>query len=320
MPALQLTFETRTPEELEAACFAAGALAVTFLDAADARLPGGGFAIAGGGSAIAGGGSLIAGGGSLILEPALGTTPMWPQVRVVALFEAGTDPATVRRAIEAALGDALAGTLGAMNAEELADRAWEREWLKDFRPMRFGTHLWVCPQGQDPPQHDAVIVRLDPGLAFGTGTHETTAMCLSWLDAARLRDLDVADYGCGSGILAISALLLGARSASAIDLDPQALLATRENARRNRVEDSLDVLSVSDPRPLVDVLLANILAQPLIDLAPTLASMVRPRGVAVLSGILASQAEPVASAYAPWFDMRPFATRNDWVCLEGVRR
>lgn len=305
MPALQLTFETSSPEDLEAACFAAGALAVTLLDAANAP--------------IAGSGSGIAGGGSAILEPAPGETPLWPQVRLVALFEQGTDPAAARLAIESALGEAFAGTLGTMNAEELADRPWEREWLKDFRPMRFGTRLWVCPHDQAPPQTDAIVVRLDPGLAFGTGTHETTAMCLSWLDAAQLQHLDVADYGCGSGILAIAALLLGARSASSIDLDPQALVATRENARRNGVEGSLEVLSVTDPRPLVDVLLANILAQPLIDLAPGLKSMVRPGGIAVLSGILESQAEAVASAYAPWFDMRPFATRNDWVCLEGVR-
>ncbi len=294
MPALQLTFETHAPEELEAACFSAGALAVTLLDAADVP----------------------------ILEPAPGATPLWAQVRLVALFEQGTDPADARRAIEAALGETLAGALGAMNVEELADRPWEREWLKDFRPMRFGTRLWVCPHGETPAAgaSDAVVLRLDPGLAFGTGTHETTSMCLSWLDAAQLRDLDVVDYGCGSGILAIAALLLGARFASAIDLDPQALLATRENARRNGVDASLELRSVRDPAPLADILLANILAQPLIELAPVLKSMVRPRGVAVLSGILSSQATAVVSAYAPWFDMRPFATRNDWVCLEGVRR
>lgn len=288
MPALQVTIDTRTPEPVEAACFACGAQSVTLLDADDTP----------------------------ILEPAVGSTPLWPRVRLVALYPQGTEPQRVRTALEASLGVPLADA----RFEMVEDRVWEREWLKDFRPTRFGARLWVCPHDQSPPQHGAVTLRLDPGLAFGTGTHETTAMCLTWLDSAELRGLDVLDYGCGSGILAIAALLLGARYASALDIDPQALLATRDNARRNGVEGSLEVLSADDPAPLADVLIANILAQPLIDLAPALKSLVRPRGVAVLSGILVSQAAAVASAYAPWFDMRPFATRNDWVCLEGVRR
>ena len=289
MPALQLSIETRDPEALEAACFEAGAVAVTLLDAADVP----------------------------ILEPAPGATPLWPLVRLVALFEERADRAAIGRAIEDVTGQGLPGNA---RFELIADRPWEREWLRDFRPMRFGARLWVCPHGQFPAQDDATIVWLDPGIAFGTGSHETTAMCLSWLDVTDVRGLEVTDYGCGSGILAIAAAKLGARLASAVDLDPQALVATRDNAQRNGVAERIEILSTADPAPLADVLLANILAQPLIELAPRFKSMVRPGGVLVLSGILSSQAVAVASAYAPWFDMRSFATLHDWVCLEGVRR
>ena len=285
MPVLQLTVETRDPERIEAACFEAGATSVTLLDAAD----------------------------SPILEPAPGTTPLWPSVRVVAHFAPQAD----RYAIGACLDAASPGASAAARFEVIADRAWEREWLKDFRPMRFGARLWVCPQGQVPDDPRAVVIDLDPGLAFGTGTHETTALCLTWLECTELFGLDVIDYGCGSGILAIAALKLGAHSAIGVDLDPQALIATRDNAARNGVE--VEALLPEAALPPCDLLLANILAEPLIALAPRFASLVRPRGGVLLSGILGAQADAVASAFAPWFDMRTFATRNDWVCLEGAR-
>lgn len=285
MPVLQLTVETRDPEGIEAACFEAGATSVTLLDAAD----------------------------SPILEPAPGTTPLWPTVRVVAHFAPQAD----RNAIGTCLDAASPGASAAARFEVIADRAWEREWLKDFRPMRFGARLWVCPQGQAPDDPRAVVIDLDPGLAFGTGTHETTALCLTWLECTELFGLEVIDYGCGSGILAIAALKLGAHSAIGVDLDPQALIATRDNAARNGVE--VEALLPEAALPPCDLLLANILAEPLIALAPRFASLVRPRGGVLLSGILGSQADAVASAFAPWFDMRTFASRNHWVCLEGVR-
>lgn len=290
MPSHELTFDVaaRDSEAAEAVCFDTGALSVTLLDAADAP----------------------------ILEPAPGATPLWPNVRCAALFAEEVDRHVVDRALEAALG----GSLTNSEWRVIEDRLWEREWLKDFGPMRFGARLWVCPHGLTPPQADAIVVWLDPGLAFGTGTHATTAMCLAWLDSIDLHALDVVDYGCGSGVLAIASLKLGARHADAIDRDPQALIATRDNALRNDVSTAIDVRSTEDPPPLGDVLVANILAEPLIALAPTFASLVRRPGLIALSGILGSQADAVARAFTPWFDMRPFAAHAGWVCLEGVRR
>jgi ribosomal protein L11 methyltransferase len=190
--------------------------------------------------------------------------------------------------------------------------------------MRFGQRLWICPGGQRPLLDEAAIaclVELDPGLAFGTGTHPTTALCLEWLDGAQLQGRFVIDYGCGSGVLAIAALKLGAARALAIDIDPQALLATRDNAERNGVAERL-MVTAPDPadRAPADILLANILAEPLVELAPAFAERVTPGGCVVLSGILQGQAAPVASRYAAWFDMRPATTRDDWALLCGVRR
>jgi ribosomal protein L11 methyltransferase len=170
-----------------------------------------------------------------------------------------------------------------------------------------------------PPAGEATVVWLDPGLAFGTGTHPTTALCLEWLDSAALHALDVIDYGCGSGILAIAAAKLGAGKVTAVDIDPQALSATRDNAVRNGVSDRIVTRTPAEPLDPADVLLANILSEPLIALAERFASLVRPGGRLVLSGILVSQAEAVTVAYRPWFDIAPFATRDSWVCLYGVK-
>jgi ribosomal protein L11 methyltransferase len=289
LPFLQLTFDglTTDPEALEAACFESGALSVTLSDAADAP----------------------------ILEPAPGTTPLWPRVCLTALFAADRTPDD----IVAALSAALASPLPAHLIETVADRAWEREWLSDFRPMRFGSRLWVCPHGQPPPESDAAVVWLDPGLGFGTGTHPTTAMCLEWLDSAALKGLDVIDFGCGSGILGVAAARLGAGAVTAVDLDPQALIATRDNAVRNGLGDRIETRTPQEDLAPADVLLANILSEPLIELAPRLAALVRPGGRIVLAGVLLSQAEAVTVAYRPWFDIAPFATRDSWVCLHGVK-
>jgi ribosomal protein L11 methyltransferase len=296
MPFLQvhLTPDGLDPEAAEQACFDTGALAVTLADAGDAP----------------------------ILEPAPGEAPLWPSVALAALYDADTDPAAVAGALRARLGrPALV-----LRFETVIDRVWEREWLRDFKPMRFGRRLWICPGGQSPPPAASaggapVIVALDPGLAFGTGTHATTALCLTWLDGAALAGRRVLDIGCGSGILAIAALALGAASAVAVDVDPQALTATRENAARNGLAGRLAVIAAAaDWGDGHDVLLANILAEPLIALAPRFAAAARPGADLVLSGLLAEQAASVASACAPWFDMGHPLEREGWVCLVGRRR
>ena len=290
MPFHQITVEVgRTdPAPHEDLLWSLGALSVTLEDAAD----------------------------DPVLEPRPGEMPLWPTVRIRALFADGADPHQVVAAHAAAFPggpEAAAATV--------ADRAWEREWLKDFHPMRFGRRLWVCPGGQLAGDPDAIRIELDPGLAFGTGTHPTTAMCLEWLDGAAIAGRRVVDYGCGSGILSIAALKLGAARVHAVDLDPQAILATRENAVRNGVADRLDV--TTDPGladAAADALVANILAGPLVELAPRFAAALRTDGELALSGALVGQAGTVTAAYRPWFDIALTATREDWGLIVGRRR
>lgn len=309
MPFLQLSLDigTRSPEPYEDALFELGALSVTLLDAAD----------------------------DPVLEPAPGAMPLWPTIVVRAVFAADTDVGWVRTALGSVPG--LDPLLVAEKAqfEAVADRAWEREWLKDFKPMRFGRRLWVCPGGQRPDPDsvgpDVVLVELDPGLAFGTGTHATTALCLEWLDSGAvpgveathpwLTGADVIDYGCGSGILAIAALRLGASHAVAMDIDPQALLATRENAERNGVQRQLRVTADRQvDSAQADVVVANILAGPLVELAPLLAEHTRSGGRLALSGLLVEQADAVTAAYRPWFDIGLTGARDGWGLLTGYRR
>jgi len=289
VPQLQLTLDigSRQPEPYEDALFELGAVSVTLEDAAD----------------------------DPVLEPAPGATPLWPTVVVKAVFEAGSDPGVITAALAQALPDTPAPRF-----EVLPDKAWEREWLKDFRPMRFGHRLWVCPGGMAAGDPDAVRIELDPGLAFGTGTHPTTALCLEWLDGQDVSGRQVVDYGCGSGILAIAAAKLGASDVRAVDIDPQALLATRDNAQRNAVLECITV--TADPRlaaASADLVLANILAGPLVELAPSFARATRPGGRIALSGLLAGQAETVTAAYRPWFDIGPAAMRDGWALLAGRR-
>ena len=273
----------------EQACFALGAHAVSLSDAADHP----------------------------VLEPAPGETRLWPDVRLCALYPGTSEPGLLAATLAAVLGLAPER----IGVERLADRAWEREWLRDFRPMRFGRRLWVCPGGQRPDATDAIVLELDPGLAFGTGTHATTALCLEWLDGRILGLGRVLDYGCGSGILALAALRLGAASATAFDIDPQALIATRENAARNGLGGRLVVVGAADAlRGPFDVLLANILAGPLVELASSFAGLCRPQSDALLAGLLDSQAAEVAQAYRPWFDIETAASREGWTALACRRR
>ena len=252
-----------------------------------------------------------------MLEPAVGTTPMWSQTRAVGLFDASQDLKQVINNIEQQLRKKIPDWKG----EQLEDKDWVRAWMDDFKPMLFGENLWVVPSTFEPPQPDAANILLDPGLAFGTGTHPTTSMCLEWLDANPPTDKDIIDFGCGSGILAIGAILLGAKHAEAIDLDPQALIATRDNAEKNSVTGNIDTYLPNEfPKRQTSLLLANILASPLIELAPYFSDLTLPQGNIVLSGILAEQAEKVLAAYKTNFDIQIWKQQGDWICLAGVRK
>lgn len=253
-------------------------------------------------------------GGETLVEPAPGATPMWQHTQVLALFPAGTDPEPI--------ADELETALAAYNlrwyAELIEDRDWVRAWMDAYQPMRFGRRLWVCPHHATVDADDAVILRLDPGLAFGTGTHATTALCLEWLDAHPPDGTTVLDYGCGSGVLALAAARLGASAVQAVDTDRQALLATAANADDNGLAACVRVQE-TNAAAAADVVLANILAGPLMELAPTLTDLVRPGGRLILSGILADQAEAVQSAYAPVIRIDAGAARDGWVRLDGIR-
>jgi ribosomal protein L11 methyltransferase len=292
MPWLQVRLAI-TPEQAatyEEALLDVGAVSVTFMDAEDQP----------------------------IFEPDLGTTPLWSHTHLLALFEADTDPA----ALLAHLALLTGGPLPAHQVEQIADQDWERSWMDNFQPLRFGQRLWIVPSWHQPPEPQAVNLHLDPGLAFGTGTHPTTALCLEWLDGQSLHDCNVLDFGCGSGILAIAALLLGAKQACGTDIDPQALEASRDNATRNGIDAARFPLYLPSEMPAdtFDLVLANILAGPLVQLAPTISQHVRQGGHLVLSGILAEQAEEVRAAYQANFILDPTAEKDGWVRISGVRR
>ena len=253
-----------------------------------------------------------------VLEPGVGETPLWSQTRVTALFDDTLDAPALVAFLKHELG-----SLDGHAVEALEDRDWEREWLRDFQPMAFGDRLWVVPGDASVADDDAVTIHLDPGLAFGTGTHPTTAMCLEWLDGQPLSGCSVLDYGCGSGVLAIAALKLGAASAVGTDIDPQALLATQQNGERNGV--SVDLVDPPDALDgSFDVVVANILAGPLVELATHLSEYVKSGGRLALSGILEEQAATVRKAYEPWvlLDEQKVMHQDgqNWVRLSGRRQ
>ncbi len=252
------------------------------------------------------------GGDNPLFEPGPGEVLLWDRVVVTGLFEEDIDIQQVRELL-------LVHDFEVAFIDEVQDRAWEREWLDRFEPMRFGDRLWVCPTGFEVNEPEAVVMHLDPGLAFGTGTHPTTRLCLQWLDANVRPRQRIMDYGCGSGILGIASLLLGAGEVVGVDNDPQAIRASFENARRNGVED---VLSLYLPEQFeggeFDVVCANILAQPLIDLSGTLKQMLKPGGSLVLSGIMKSQLDWVMNAYED-LEMGEPRMLDDWVCLTGSK-
>ncbi|MFZ7135051.1 50S ribosomal protein L11 methyltransferase [Avibacterium avium] len=254
-----------------------------------------------------------------IFEPLPGETRLWGNTDVIALFDAETDMQQVVSLLKSA-GHLSEET--AYKIEQIEDKDWEREWMDNFHPMQFGKRLWICPSWREVPDKNAVNVMLDPGLAFGTGTHPTTALCLEWLDSLDLNGKTIIDFGCGSGILAIAALKLGAKSAIGIDIDPQAILASRNNAEQNGVSDRLQLFLAKDaPQDLqADVVVANILAGPLKELAPTISQLVKTQGKLGLSGILESQAQSVCEAYQEQFSLDPVAIREEWCRITGVAK
>jgi len=259
--------------------------------------------------------TVLDGGDEPILEPAPGETPLWSRVRLTALFNEGVDTQGIRQQLQAILDNPDA----AVAIQTLEDRDWSTTWRDTFSAMRFGERLWVCPVGELPPDPEAIVVHMDPGMAFGTGTHATTALCLEWLAANPPQDQAVIDFGCGSGILAIAAHKLGANLVTAVDIDPQALVATRENARRNDCD-----MTVAHPEPAslsaAHLVVANILANPLVELAADLSRCVHPGGMLVMTGILAGQAAAVMAAYRGQFEFAEPVCREEWMLLEGRRR
>ena len=299
MPWLELSLRCRAADEsrLEAALEELGALSVSLLDAADADNE------------------------KAILEPGVGELPLWPELTLLALFEHDTNPDLLLHALEAC-DERI--DLSSAQFQTIADQDWERAWMDQYAPMKFGRRTWIIPWNMPAPMEaeveDAVIVRLDPGLAFGSGTHPTTALCLQWLDSLDLQGQAVLDYGCGSGILALAALKLGAARALALDNDPQALLASVDNAARNGVADRLSVCSPdSEVIAQYPIVVANILAVALEQLAPTLAQRVAPGGVIALSGILQGQERDLLHRYAASFDDLQVAQLGDWMRITGRR-
>lgn len=301
MPFLQLSLtctESQQPR-LEQALEDVGALAVTLTDA-HAEEP----------------------DEQAIFEPGVGEQPLWQDMVLNALFPAGTDEQVLLHALES-FDSGL--DLSGVQFEVVEDQDWERAWMDQYEPLQFGRRTWILPWNRELPEaantEDAVVVRLDPGLAFGSGTHPTTALCLEWLDGLDLTGKTVLDFGSGSGILALAALLLGAERAVGVDNDPQALIATADNAERNAVAGKLSVhLPEDEPPARYPVVVANILATALDALAEKLASRVAPGGRLALSGILAGQEGPLLSRFAPWFEALKVAQREDWIRIDGIRK
>ena len=256
-------------------------------------------------------------GDSPVLEPATGETPLWPETRIAGLFSIDAD---MQLLVKDLLHTFNLDQLPENTIEILEQRAWEREWLKDFRPMQFGDRLWVSPHDMPVTAENAVVVRLDPGLAFGTGTHETTALCLEWLDGMDLHGKRVLDVGCGSGILAIAALKLGAACAYGVDNDRQAISASESNAAENSVSDRLTLSTdLGDFSGQYDIVVANILAGTLIELAGNISKRTAHGGALALSGILAGQIDEVSDTYLRWVALDPAIVRNNWARLSGTR-
>ncbi|CAB1277198.1 50S ribosomal protein L11 methyltransferase [Candidatus Nitrosacidococcus tergens] len=251
-----------------------------------------------------------------IFEPPLGDIPLWALTYINALFPIGTDLNLVLTHLK----QIISFPLPVYQSKILEDQNWDQVWRENFKPLRFGQQLWVCPSWLPIPEPEAINIILDPGLAFGTGSHPTTALCLEWLASTDINQKNIIDYGCGSGILAIAALKLGVTTAIGIDHDPQALLAAQENATRNGADTHLQVLLPSESITIkTDFLIANILLAPLVELAPKFAQLIVPKGTLILSGILQSQIKSIVQTYNTWFSFDPPSLKEDWALLVGHR-
>jgi len=297
MPWLQVKIEINPTlaEQFEDLLLEAGALSVTYQDTQDQP----------------------------IYEPDLGTTPLWSNTTISGLFDAQTDIQAMRNFLQHAFRQIeTSDSFPSLAIEILEDKDWEREWMKSYKPMRFGERLWVCPSWCETPDPDAVNLMLDPGLAFGTGTHPTTELCLRWLDSIDCQAKTVTDYGCGSGILGVASLLLGAKSVLAVDIDEQALTATITNLERNSLaKERLTAHLPENAPPLqTQILVANILSGPLVELAPVIAARVVSGGKLALSGLLASQEQDIINAYANDFDLEAAVELDGWIRVTGIKR
>ncbi|WP_394176979.1 50S ribosomal protein L11 methyltransferase [Thalassotalea litorea] len=288
---LRLAANEETAEKYSDWLSACGAQAVTFVDAQDTP----------------------------IYEPLPGDeVTYWSNTVVMGLYDASHDMENVISYLQSIHPDKQDMRY---KLEQLEDKDWEREWMDNFHPMKFGERLWICPSWREVPDPDAVNVMLDPGLAFGTGTHPTTALCLTWLDSLDLTGKTVVDFGCGSGILSLAALKLGAERVIGIDIDPQALQASKANAQRNGVADRLSLYLPEDqPSLQADIVVANILAGPLKELATIITSYAKRDGLLALSGILEEQGEALSQVYSQYCQMNPITVKDEWVRLDGVRR
>jgi ribosomal protein L11 methyltransferase len=286
---IEFPLATLSSDAVEAALLDVGASSITFLDRGDEP----------------------------VLEPRPGEIRLWSDTLVRALFQESSDAALQLNRLACALGPHVTQ---AARVRAVKDQVWERAWLTGWKSLRFGRRLWVCPRDAEAPQDpEAVVVRLDPGLAFGTGTHPTTALCLQILDSMALAGKTLIDYGCGSGILGLAALKLGAAHVTAVDLDPQALLATRDNANRNAVASRITVQGIEANLPSAHCVIANILAGPLIELAPKLTLSCESGGHLLLSGLLKTQAYSLKAAYASGFDIVRVIERDEWCCIYARR-
>ena len=251
-----------------------------------------------------------------VLEPKPGETPLWDHLIITGLFDSDKNLDSVIELLHQQFP-----TLGNIRCETLEEQQWERSWMDSFQPMKFGNSLWIYPTHSERPDDGSTQILLDPGLAFGTGTHPTTALCLEWLDNNPPKDLNLIDYGCGSGVLAIAAIKLGARHVVATDIDQQALTATNNNMQSNGIANNTIRTCLPENLTLspVDIVIANILSGPLTELAPKLAQLVIPKGRIVLSGILIEQEQAIILAYTPFFTSLNVSTSGDWLRVTGTR-
>tara|TARA_B100000029_G_scaffold19177_2_gene19229 strand:+ start:5512 stop:6393 length:882 start_codon:yes stop_codon:yes gene_type:complete len=288
---LKIQLKSEDASELEQTLFKSGALSISYLDAEDQP----------------------------VFQKEPNSTPLWDNAFLLCLFDGNVE-------LDSLLAD-LKGNTRILNNENLAvevieDKDWERSWMEDFKPMQFGEKLWILPSWEIPPDPTAANLMLDPGLAFGSGTHTTTSLCLRWLEKSAIDTKEVIDYGCGSGVLAIAAALLGAKKVHAVDNDPQAIAATLDNSYRNNIAEGIITAYLPEALPELspDILIANILAEPLIDLSLKFAGLVKPGGQIVLSGILEEQATSLLSCYKRSFDLDSPIIENEWVLITGTRK